>query len=215
MRKWIGKIKRKIYDIIFNFFRKIRNKKKIKNLKNRDVTILSSDCLGGVIYHDLNLKFMSPTINLYMVPKDFIKFCKNLDFYLNKKIVEIKNRNHIVGKLEDIELHFLHYSSFDEACKKWYERAKRINFNNICIILTCKYGYTKNDIENFEKLNFQHKIIFTPKKYNKYNCSYYIEGSENGNDLEFLGTKVNIFGKKIIDDFDIVSFLNGVKQNEE
>ena len=30
-----------------------------------DASIISNDCLGGMISHDLGLKFMSPTINLY------------------------------------------------------------------------------------------------------------------------------------------------------
>ena len=217
LRKWIGKIKRRFEDDFFEFCRRLRLKKRIKKLKNKDITILSSDCLGGVIYHDFNLKFMSPTINLYIKPSDFIKFCKNLDFYIDKKIVEVKDKNHIVGKLEDIELHFLHYKSFKEACDKWYERTKRINRENVFIILTYKDGCSEQNIKDFNELDYDSKIVFVPQKYNNYDCSYYINGSENEkNEVKFLGNNSNIFGKKLIDDFDIVSFLNkGAADNEK
>ncbi|MCI5734155.1 MAG: DUF1919 domain-containing protein [Tenericutes bacterium] len=216
MKKWIGKIKRKFENSIFEFCRKLRLKNKIKKLKNKDITILSSDCLGGVIYHDFNLRFLSPTINLYIKPHDFIKFCRNLDFYIDKEIVEIKEKDHIIGKLEDIELHFLHYKSFKEASDKWHKRAKRINRKNIFVILTYKDGCTKQNINDFNELDYDNKIIFVPQKYNNYDCSYYIKGSENEkNEIEFLGNRVNIFGKKLIDSFDIVSFLNKEDINNE
>lgn len=33
-------------------------------LENSDITILSNNCIGGIIYHKLGLRFKSPTINL-------------------------------------------------------------------------------------------------------------------------------------------------------
>ena len=42
-------------------------KKNRRLLKNRDIPIISANCVGGVIYHDLGLAFNSPTINLFLV----------------------------------------------------------------------------------------------------------------------------------------------------
>lgn len=55
-------------------------------LKNRDFSIICSNCVGGVIYHELNLPFLSPTINLFIKPSDYIKFVSNLNFYLTQTI---------------------------------------------------------------------------------------------------------------------------------
>lgn len=206
------KIYHKINNNIFILCRKIRNKRKKARLKNTDVTILCSDCIGGVIYNDFNMRFNSPTINLYIKPSDFVKFCKKIDFYLNSELKFKENKKHIVGMLHDIEIHFLHYQTFEEAKNKWIERSKRINKDNICLILTCKDGYTLKDIKDFDKLNYKNKVIFVPKKYNKFSSSFYINNSEENLEIKFLGTKVNRFGKKIIDDFDIVSFLNKCKE---
>ena len=107
---------------------------------------------------------------------------------------------------------FLHYKTFKEAKEKWLERTKRINKDNICLILTCKDGYTLKDIKAFDKLKYKNKVVFVPEKYNNFNSSFYIKNSEENDEIKFLGTKVNHFGKKIIDDFDIVSFLNSCKE---
>ena len=66
----------------------VMNKKNILKLKNSDFTIISSNCLGGVISHKLGLKFMSPTVNLFIEPSSFVKFCKNLTYYFEQPLVE-------------------------------------------------------------------------------------------------------------------------------
>lgn len=43
-------------------------------LANHEVSILSSSCAVGVIYHDLGFRFMSPTINLFMRPDEFVHY---------------------------------------------------------------------------------------------------------------------------------------------
>lgn len=210
--KLIKKIYHKINDNIFILCRKLRLKNKKRKLKNLDVTILCSDCIGGVIYNDFNMRFNSPTVNLYIKPSDFIKFCADLDFYLNSELKFKENKNHIVGLLNDVEIHFLHYKTFEEAKNKWLERSKRINKNNICLILTCKDGYALKDIKTFDKLNYKNKVVFVPEKYNNFNSSFYIKNSDSDSEIKFLGTKVNRFGKKLIDNYDIVSFLNNCKE---
>jgi uncharacterized protein (DUF1919 family) len=45
--------------------RSFKLKAERSRLTNKEVTIFSSNCIGGVIYHDLGLRFMSPTINLF------------------------------------------------------------------------------------------------------------------------------------------------------
>ena len=46
---------------------------------DRNVTILSMNCTGGILYHELGLPFLSPTINLYIQAEDFIRFCERLE----------------------------------------------------------------------------------------------------------------------------------------
>lgn len=41
-------------------------------LRNMEMSILSSNCAGGVMSHDLGLPFRSQFVNLALRPKDFV-----------------------------------------------------------------------------------------------------------------------------------------------
>lgn len=51
-------------------------------LKNHRFSLISANCIGGVLTHDVGEQFRSPTINL-IIP-EFIKFAENLKFYLSQ-----------------------------------------------------------------------------------------------------------------------------------
>lgn len=168
-------------NLIWKFFRSRINKRNIVRLKNTTPTIISSNCNGSFILHDLNLQFLTPTVNLFMYPKDFLKFVGNLEKYLSNEaeLVEIESsKKYPVGRLIDIQIHFMHYSTFDEAKNKWRERCKRIQYNNIYLMMTDRDGCTYEDMINFDKLSYK-KIIFTNKPYPEIKSSYYIKGFEN------------------------------------
>lgn len=113
-------------------------------LKNKDITLICSNCAGGIIYHWLGLKFNSPFINLYLTGEDYIKALENWNEFLNAEILEDTHNNMSypvgIGYL-GIKIHFMHYATFEEAIKKWNERKLRINFNNIAFMFT---NYTKS-----------------------------------------------------------------------
>ena len=99
-----------------------------------EYTIFASNCIGGVLYSDLGWKFLSPTVNMFMVAEDFLRFCKNYETYIDMKMKEIPSKEkYPVAMLGDITLHLVHYSSVEEAQKIWDRRKERINKNHICI----------------------------------------------------------------------------------
>lgn len=59
-------------------------------IKNTAPTIISNNCIAGIIYHNLGLKFFSPTINLYISGWDYILFVENLEDYLKCELIEKK-----------------------------------------------------------------------------------------------------------------------------
>lgn len=184
---------------------------KRRRLKNSNPTIIASNCNGGIIYHDLGLKFNSPTINLSIDTDDFIKLVSNLKYYLEQEIYEIKDENYDFpcGILEDIKIRFNHYKTFEEAVDKWNERKKRINWDNIFIMAIDGDNATYDSLKNFEELPYENKVIFTHKKYPEFKSSYYISGFE---DKEWVGVliyfKKKFFIRRYLDEFDYVSFLN-------
>ena len=71
---------------INKFFRLTFAEKRKKKLKNQNFTIISNNCWGGMIYESYNLRKNSPTVGLFIMPKDYIKFIKNLKKYLIIKL---------------------------------------------------------------------------------------------------------------------------------
>lgn len=195
---------------IWRYFRKRINDKNRARLTNREVSIIASTCNGGVIYKELGLPFHSPTVNLFFHPKDFLRFCSDLKRYVDAgdELVQIESQKpYPVGRLIDVEMHFMHYTSFEEAKEKWLERSKRICWDNIVLMFTDRDGCTYEDIEAFDKLPYK-KVIFTNKEYPDIKSHFYIKGFEQDESVGILSCRKDRFGRRYLDDFDYVSFLN-------
>lgn len=54
--------------------RTIINRKNRKRLNNEKFSIISSNCVGGVISHELGKQFNSPAVNLFFKNEDFVEF---------------------------------------------------------------------------------------------------------------------------------------------
>lgn len=142
-------------------------------LSNKNFSIISNNCWGGFVYQKFGLKYTSPTIGLFFMGEDYVKFCKKLEYYTSLELVFIpfetsknalllnRNEGYPVGVLDDIEIYFMHYKSEQEAKLKWEKRCARINFNNIIFKISQREGYTKKDIQDFMKLKWKNKIAFS------------------------------------------------------
>lgn len=187
-----------------------------KKLKNKNFSIICCNCIGGIIYHELNHPFLSPTINLFMKPRDYIKFVSNLPFYLSQPITppEYKkamqeNVTYPIGILHDIKLYFVHYSTLEAAISKWENRKQRINFSNLYFILVERDQCTLEDLYAFDQLPYKNKIVFTHRPYPQIASAYYIPDSEINSQVRDLTAYLGKFtGKRWIDKFDYVNWLN-------
>lgn len=199
-------------NFIQSIFIKRRNEKKRKRLVNKDFTIISSNCIAGVIYHDLGLQFNSPTINLWFEPKDYLIFLENLETFLESDdLIEYKDNRYsypvgiLCGK---VKLYFQHYKSFKEAKHKWENRKKRVNTQNIYVIMTDRDKATLKEMKAFDRLKYRNKIILTGKEYEGITNQYCIQNCKEHGHLGDVFSKSRILGKKKLDEFDYVSFLN-------
>ena len=200
MEEYSKKIFRKLrLQKVGKVFRKtFRNKVERKKLTNNNFTILSNTCIGGIIYHDMEKKFLTPTINLYITPVDFVKFLENLDYYLKLEITPIKSSlKYPVGKLGDLTIYFKHYDSIEEAIKKWDERKMRININNLYIMMTdrwcCPYEYLKR----FGELKYKNKICFTYREYKEFPFCKKVSKWKDEECVGVITDIANIFGKRL------------------
>lgn len=197
------------------FFRKRKVKKMQKKLENEGFTLISSNCIGGLLYHDLKHEFLSPTINLYFnSPVEFIKFCENLNYYISLDMTEVENNKYPIVQLGDIKLHMVHYKSFEEAKNKWDERKKRINFDKIFIIFTDRNGFHEELLGRFDKLNYK-KVFFSHTDIKEFNWICYVNEFKKSSCVGDLTTYANIFGDKFYEKhFNFIKWLNGAETKE-
>lgn len=162
-------------NILLPLFRKRRR----NGLFSTDFTIISNNCWAGTIYESYGITKNSPTVGMFIMPKDYLKFISNLDYYLEHSLEIVppekskwkstlcrkKNWGHyVIGKIDDIELHMLHYHNSESAIIKWNRRKKRINRNNIIFKFNDQNGATVDDIKKFCDLSLSKKICFVSKK---------------------------------------------------
>lgn len=153
-----------------------------RKLNNPDFTIISNNCWGGMIYESYNLPKKSPTVGLFFMAEDYIKFISDLKGYFAADLTFIapeeskwkdalqvsgnkRYGTYPVGKLKDIEIFFLHYHSEQEAKEKWERRIKRINWDRLLVKFNDQNGCTTEDAKNFMELPLKNKLFFTCKEW--------------------------------------------------
>ena len=189
-------------------------KRKRKRLDNLNFSIIASNCVGTIIYHDLDLPFLSPTINLTIEMDDFIRFAENLKWYMEQEIVELKGEKGCpAGMLGDVKINFVHYDTFEEGVRKWEERKERINWDNLLLIGSERDGCSYETLERFDRLPYENKVILTRVRYPEISSAYCIEGFEAKEELGMvLNYKKQFFRRGYLDDFDYVAFINSSVQ---
>lgn len=167
-------ISKKTWRRIDAFFIKSLRNIRIRRLNNTDFTIICNNCWGGYVYRRYNLPYNTPTVGLYFFPKDYIRFINNLRYYLESEInfikyeesqycTELEKNNQTkvpIGKIDDIEIIFLHYTSEEEARAKWQRRVKRVNYDNLIFKFSEMNSCTEKDLINFDSLKARKKICF-------------------------------------------------------
>ena len=134
-------------------------------LMKSDLTIISIECSGAVMYNALGLEFKSPFILMFLTQKDYLKVMNDFEYYIRQPLIEVKDldRKYPVGKLDDVYLYLNHYSTFDDAKIAWDKRIQRINKNNVLFMMTEVF---QDSIEKFQNCTVNRKIGFAPEDYN-------------------------------------------------
>lgn len=189
-----------------------------------DFTIISNNCWGTFIYKKFGLPYQSPFINLLIFAPDYIELLENFSPNILSKIsfIEHKNtkhkdemiklniyeKNYPIGILDNkYELHFLHYTSQEDARNKWLKRVQRMNFNNLIFKFSDGDKFEDSMAKRFDDLGFKNKVCFTAKKYDNLKSVVKLEkfkDSERGHD-EWKNTKK---------EFNIIKFINNLEKDE-
>lgn len=214
MKKIFLYAKQKIFNVLDKIQRKRRKayiKKRASLLKEKDFSLLSNNCNGGVVLKELEVKFNSPFINLNINPADYVKYLKNIDYYNNLPIKVEMGDKYPIGYLGDLTIEFIHYDTCEQAEQKWTERTKRINKGNLFIMLTEQEDCTEELVREFGNLPYKNKVVFTYKKYDDVDCAMYLEQFKDNPKgvYMFLGFKNRFSKERKLDCFDFISWFNG------
>ncbi len=154
--------------------------------------------MGGVTYEFFGLKKASPTCGIYIFAEDYLKFLKNLKYYLSLEIqivpaIESKHYEQLkvngdltapVGVLDDIEFVMLHYKDPQVAKDKWEKRKGRVNYDNLIVKFSYMNECTPDMLYQFDKIDFESqgihakKICFVPNNSYKFPSAVYLKGFE-------------------------------------
>lgn len=187
--------------------------KQRERLNNKDFTLFSNNCLAGFIYHDLGLRFDSPTINTRIERKYFYYFALNPKAYLDSEVIEdyeteekLKIPVGIIKPegLPYIRVRFEHYASFEEAKEAWDRRKKRVNYDNMFFIMEVWNTHGKY-IKEIDRLNIK-KLIITYEKIPEVENQYVMKFDRNMDNLIYTINEDT--GKRNLDELDYISFLN-------
>lgn len=201
---------------LFPLFRGLYLKYKCTFLRNSSFTIISNNCLGGFLYHDYNMRFYSPTINLFIHAYDYNRFL----YYIANKLpiidlIDITKEGDECpqGLLNgDVRISFVHYHSFEEAKKKWLERVQRIDYNNLFVIY-CQASVREDVLAEFDKQPFRHKIALVNKECPNFSSCYVIKGFEKEEKLGYIFDKYKWYGLNYYDQVDWVKLFKSVGRN--
>ncbi len=200
--------------------RRNRREKWIKQLRernhNHDFSLITNNCIGGVISHDLGEQFRSPTVNLWIPQARFLAFAQNLEYYLSCEIRETpdETKPYPVGTIipKDnqhipIEVNFMHYPTFENAYEKWKERSARVNYDRLYFIWQFYDDAYLADLIEFDrwdarKLAILHAPISGVRNYEVASC----DGQDS-----FVGGILSVIektGRRYLDEIDYIGFLN-------
>lgn len=193
----------------------VSNIKSELDLENNNFSIICNNCIGGFIYKYYNIEYRTPTLGLFIVARDYIKFLSNIKSYLSKKLEFItlpeladydgvkdfeEHMKFPIARLGDIEVFFMHYESKEEAEEKWYRRIKKINWNDLIVIMAENETFSYEILKEFDELPFKNKVCFTKEGYPDIKSACCIE------EMRKMGSLWS--AEIIIKHFNLTDFIN-------
>lgn len=201
----------------YNQNRRIKKYKKAsKELENTNFSIISSMCIGGIIYHDLGMEFTTPTINLRFLDYSFYDFCNHIKEYINAPIENATIDNGLITAkinvpgLPSISMAFPHDQNYEKIAQDWNRRKLRLNFNNIRVIAVSNIVGEKEK-QMFLNIPYKNKILLygksttIPCKGMVYNRFLKHEKSTTKRSIAGFANPFSI--KRNFDSFDWLTFL--------
>ena len=189
-------------------------------IENTHFTIISNNCWGGMVYESIDVAKQSPTVGLFFMADEYIRFLQMFPKILDEKIDFINptesryvdylkkdNRfgTYPIGKVGDVEIEFMHYHSEEEVVSKWERRCERIVPERMLFKMNDQNLCTEKHLKCFDKLPFENKVIFSSKNIDGIEHLVYIRSARK-QEFVYASQEPVIFKKY----FDVISCINSL-----
>lgn len=198
---------------IVSYYQRFR----FRNAVRRRVCVVACNCWGAEIYRELRTPYLTPFVGLFVYPGSFVSLCEQIDHYLCESLSfdeepilpRVGGGDYPVGTFAgtDVQLHFLHYSSPEEARAKWRRRADRARSKEIPkLFMFCdRDGASTGHFERFDALPASDKVCFSAKAEPEFGSIHVVKACEHLPEV--------IDGKALYPhtrrEFDLASWVNG------
>lgn len=114
-----------------------------------------------------------------------------------------------IASLGDLTLHLVHYKTVEEAEASWIRRVPRIDGEHMFLLMNDRNDCTYEDLQHFEALPYENKVVFTHREYPELKSAFYLPGSENDDFVKPTMNFMRQFGiYRYYDQFDFVHWFN-------
>lgn len=153
------------------FQNKFRNKAiAMASGRDKDLSIIAANCIGGEIYHILGWQFCSPFINNSMGRHSFITMACHFKEYMQApyRLERAAMGNGLCLILEpkelpEVPIRFPHDVNADVVKSNWERRVKRINYEKLVFICDDR-GLDLSDFEAYDRVKAYKKVMLTSKE---------------------------------------------------
>ncbi|MET3604677.1 uncharacterized protein (DUF1919 family) [Sphaerotilus sulfidivorans] len=162
---------------MYNLVSKLIGLREKQKLRNEKFIIVSNNCWGYELYQHTDRSYNTPFVGLFLLPDCYIGVLENFDECMNSDIEFLERSRYIfpvnypVGLLcGKFEIHFLHYSSKEEAEIKWRRRVARLKEDRkmgakIFVKMCDRDDCSGMHLEKFHAMQFDGKISFGIKDF--------------------------------------------------
>jgi uncharacterized protein (DUF1919 family) len=142
-------------------------------------TIISNDCYGAELYRWLGRPYNTPFVGLMIMAPCYIKLLSQPRYLMSQPLrftsrskypsmigFHERHGHYPIGLLEDLEIHFLHYASQQQAVDAWTRRLQRMDWEHIKVKFSMDKDLATEDLlQTFEALSLPAKLTISKRNY--------------------------------------------------
>lgn len=149
---------------------KMRQARKLFDYKkNKNISIVAANCIGGELYSVLGLQFTTPFINCSIGRNDFVILARHFSAYMQGEIKDFfrNQRSELTCRLSaeglpPIEISWPHDEEPEQVVRNFEKRRSRINYEKL-VFITDDDGLSDESYQFFAELSAYKKAVISSR----------------------------------------------------